>query len=96
MKFLKNWFCQCVFILWGILCTASSSETPILYCEFIEVDVEKLEKAWNIKLSSKVNQSRMWISACSLHPYANTTNGKELQLFLEKKLVMTLLLSSVL
>ena len=37
-----SWFCQCVFILWGILWTASSSECPIGYYIFIvKVDFEK-------------------------------------------------------
>ena len=27
-----SWLCQCIFILWGILWTASSSECPIGYC----------------------------------------------------------------
>ena len=29
---ILSWFCQCVFILWGILLIASSSVCPIGYC----------------------------------------------------------------
>ena len=29
---ISTWFCQCIFILWGILWTASPLECPIGYC----------------------------------------------------------------
>ena len=56
-----SWFCQCIFLLWGILWTPSSSSV-------CPIGKKKNRKCYNIQISSKVSHASAWNSICIHYP----------------------------